>query len=522
MACLPTGQRRRLALGCPSRHARRMACAAFVLLALMAACGGAQASRWGKDYVPNVPVVTQDGKVFNFYDDLIKDKIFVVSFLFTSCRDVCPIAAARMAQLQDRLGDRVGKDVFFYSISVDPVNDTPDKMKKYAETFGAGPGWLFLTGIPEDIYQIRQRLGERSRFLGEHRNDVLLGNGTTNEWQRDSLMGDMERFITVLDQMDSSRSKRAPVTEHGGKVVEAYELKGPPGEALFIKVCSGCHTVGRGDRVGPDLAGISERRQRSWLVDFIASPERMRARKDPIALALMAKYPNVRMPGVGIAEDEAAELVAYIDGYRKPPAIALEPLLALTTQDGKRLSADDIKGRPLAIAFGFTHCPDVCPTTLLEWSNALAELGPAGRQAQGAVRVGRQRARYARGAEGLHDRLRSAHHRTDRQPERDRRRGRGPRRILREGAGRRRQLHLRPQHQDLRARRRASPGRQPRPQQRVLRPAQAARPPAGAEVTPITLVLSSASPAKPCELCEARSRPNLRSSVSRIDADGTA
>ena len=128
-----------------------MACAAFVLLALVAACGGAQASRWGKDYVPNVPVVTQDGKVFNFYDDLIKDKIFVVSFLFTSCRDVCPIAAARMAQLQDRLGDRVGKDVFFYSISVDPENDTPDKMKKYAETFGAGPGWLFLTGIPEDI-----------------------------------------------------------------------------------------------------------------------------------------------------------------------------------------------------------------------------------------------------------------------------------------------------------------------------------------------------------------------------------
>ena len=86
----------------------------------VAACREAQASRWGKDYVPNVPVVTHDGKVLNFYDDLIKDKIFVVSFLFTSCRDVCPIAAARMAQLQDRLGDRVGKEVFFYSISVDP------------------------------------------------------------------------------------------------------------------------------------------------------------------------------------------------------------------------------------------------------------------------------------------------------------------------------------------------------------------------------------------------------------------
>jgi protein SCO1/2 len=378
MACLPTGRLRKLSPGCLSGHARRIACGVLILFALMAACGGARASRWGKDYVPNVPVVTQDGKVLKFYDDLIQDKIFVVSFLFTSCRDVCPIAAARMAQLQDRLGDRLGKDVFLYSISIDPANDTPDKLKKYAETFGARPGWLFLTGVPEDINLIRQRLGERSRFLGEHRNDVMLGNGITNEWQRDSLMGDMERFVAVLEAMDQRASKRAPVSEHGGKVVEAYELKGPPGEALFIKVCSGCHTVGRGDRVGPDLAGITERRQRSWLVDFIASPERMRARKDPIALALMAKYPNVRMPGVGIAEDEAAELVAYIEGYRKPPAIALEPLLALTTQHGKRLSADELKDRPLAIAFGFTHCPDVCPTTLLEWSNALSELGPAG------------------------------------------------------------------------------------------------------------------------------------------------
>src|SRR6185295_19364343 len=122
----------------------------LLLLALLVASPDAQASRWGQDYVPNVPVVTHDGKVLNFYDDLIKDKIFVVSFLFTSCRDVCPIAAARLAQLQERLGDRMGKEIFFYSISIDPENDTPDKLKKYAEAFGAGPGWLFLTGIPED------------------------------------------------------------------------------------------------------------------------------------------------------------------------------------------------------------------------------------------------------------------------------------------------------------------------------------------------------------------------------------
>ena len=378
MAGVPDTARHRPLPGCLSSLAQQLVCVAVLVLALAGACGDAQASRWGKDYVPNVPVVTHDGRVLKFYDDLIKDKIFIVSFLFTSCRDVCPIAAARLAQLQDRLGSRLGTDVFIYSITVDPSNDTPDKMKQYAETFGAGPGWLFITGIPEDINLIRQRLGERSRFLGEHRNDILLGNGITGEWQHDSVLGDIERFIVTLDAMNKSWSQPLRDPARTTSQLEGFELKGPPGEPLFLKACSGCHTVGRGDRVGPDLAGITERRSRAWLLDFISSPERMRARKDPIALALTVKYPTVRMPGIGVAADEAAEVVAYIEGHRKPPAVALEPLLALTTQDGKRLSQDDIKGRPLAIAFGFTHCPDVCPTTLLEWSNALAELGPDG------------------------------------------------------------------------------------------------------------------------------------------------
>jgi protein SCO1/2 len=379
MAGASKGERRGL-LGRRPSHAGCGVWIAVLLVVAFIAPRDAHASRWGKGYIPNVPVVTQDGKVLNFYDDLIKDKIFVISFLFTSCRDVCPIAAARLAQLQERLGDRVGKDIFLYSISIDPENDTPDKMKKYAEAFGAGPGWLFLTGIPEDIQAIRQRLGERSRFLGEHRNDVLLGNGTTGAWQKDSVLGDLERFIMVLEAMNPAWASRPSDPARTTTQLEAFELKGPPGETLFLKACAGCHTIGRGDRVGPDLADITDRRQRPWLVDFIASPERMRARKDPIALALTVKYPTVRMPGIGVSESEAEELVAYIEGHRtkQPKGIALEPLLALTTQDGKRLSLDDIKGQPLAVAFGFTHCPDVCPTTLLDWSNALADLGPEG------------------------------------------------------------------------------------------------------------------------------------------------
>jgi protein SCO1 len=339
----------------------------------------AKATRWGNGYVPNLPVVSQDGRVFQFYQDLLKDKIFVISFFYTSCTQICPLATARLSELQDVLGDSVGRDIFFYTISVDPEHDTPERLKKYAEAMRAGPGWLFLTGLPEDIKSIRDRLGDRSPVLGEHRNEVLLGNGVTGEWQRDNPLSDLTRLAMTVRAMQSDW-RAAPAKPPR----QSQQTAALPGEAqgmhaMFAKACAGCHSIGHGDRVGPDLAGVSERRQLAWLTRFIADPEQVRRQQDPIALALAAKFPAVRMPAMGISESEAANLVAYIE-QRQPkrqPPLSLEPLLALTTQDGVRLSASDLAGRALAIAFGYTHCPDVCPTTLLDWSNVLAALGPA-------------------------------------------------------------------------------------------------------------------------------------------------
>jgi protein SCO1/2 len=129
--------------------------------------------------------------------------------------------------------------------------------------------------------------------------------------------------------------------------------------------------------VGPDLEGVTERRDRDWLMKFIANPQRMRRQQDPIALALAAKYPTVRMPAMGMAANDAKDLLAYLD-TRQAALRPLEPLAALTTQDGGRFSLEHVRGRPVAVVFGFTHCPDVCPTTLLDWSNVLAGLGSDG------------------------------------------------------------------------------------------------------------------------------------------------
>jgi protein SCO1/2 len=359
---------------------RTLQVASLATVLLLALGAGAQAARWGKGYVPEHPVVAQDGKTFNFYEDLIKDRLAVISFIYTSCSDICPVASARLFQLQEKLGAHMGREVFFYSITVDPETDTPERMQDYAKTFGAGPGWLFLTGKPEHINEIRYRLGERSRFLGEHRNDLLLSNGFAGQWQRDTAMGDLDRLVLTIQSLNPAAFGIDALSGRPHTQLEGVELTGPPGETLYLKACAGCHSIGEGKRVGPDLAGVTQRRPPEWLKSFIANPAKVRASKDPIALELVAQFPTVRMPSIGVSEREAGELIAYIEARqaRAHRQIPLQPLLALTTPDGKRLAADDVRGRPLAVAFGFTHCPDVCPTTLMDWSNVLASLGPDG------------------------------------------------------------------------------------------------------------------------------------------------
>ena len=113
----------------------------------------------GVDWFTNVPVQTQDGRTLRFYDDVMKGKILVINFFFTDCDNLCPIATDNLVRVQELLGDRVGKDIRFVSISLQPEHDTPEVMAAYAKKHSVGPGWFFLTGGRDDIELLRHRLG---------------------------------------------------------------------------------------------------------------------------------------------------------------------------------------------------------------------------------------------------------------------------------------------------------------------------------------------------------------------------
>jgi protein SCO1 len=112
-----------------------------------------------EQHLPNVPLITQDGQRVHFYDDLVKGKVVSMNFFFAKCEEVCPLVMANLAKVQKLLGDRVGRDIFMYSFTLKPEEDTVDVLKHHHRMFGAKPGWTYLTGDPHDLEKLRVAIG---------------------------------------------------------------------------------------------------------------------------------------------------------------------------------------------------------------------------------------------------------------------------------------------------------------------------------------------------------------------------
>lgn len=143
----------------------------------------------GENYFPNVPVINQAGEKAVFYRDLVRGKIVVINFTSIAFDKTYPITQ-NLAGLQKILGDRLGNEVFMYTLTFDPKHDGPRELREFAARFDARPGWSFLTGSTADIEAIRTRLFQMSDSSqhGSHcggdcsRGIVRIGNEALGRW----------------------------------------------------------------------------------------------------------------------------------------------------------------------------------------------------------------------------------------------------------------------------------------------------------------------------------------------------
>jgi protein SCO1/2 len=153
-------------------------------------------------HFPNVRLWTQENREVRFYDDLVKGRVVMINFMFTSCTSLCPRSTANLVRVQQALGDHAGRDVFVISISVDPEHDTPAVLKQYAEQYQIQPGWTLATGKREDIDRIRQGLGVKDNDdLSQHTGMLIYGNEPFAQWASTPVMqspGSIARIVLRL------------------------------------------------------------------------------------------------------------------------------------------------------------------------------------------------------------------------------------------------------------------------------------------------------------------------------------
>lgn len=163
------------------------------------------AEKWFTD----VELVNQDGEKVRFYSDVLKGKTVVVNAFFTTCTSVCPPMNRSMEKIQEAFGDRVGKDVFLVSLTVDPATDTPVRLKEYAAKFHAGKGWMFLTGKKENLDWALYKLGQYVEEKDSHKTVIIVGNEATGLWKKALGMAQVEDLIQIVESVVNDKGDAA-------------------------------------------------------------------------------------------------------------------------------------------------------------------------------------------------------------------------------------------------------------------------------------------------------------------------
>ena len=173
----------------------------------------------GAEFFTNARFRSQENKEVRFYEDLIKGKQVVINFMYTRCQGICPTTTANLVKVQKALKDRVGRDIFMYSISLKPQEDDPAALKEYAKAHGVKPGWLFLTGDGYDVDTLRMRL--LSEFHpaidlnpDQHTGMIRVINDSLNRWFCAPAGASVETLVQTVRWCDPPKSLEVRMREN--------------------------------------------------------------------------------------------------------------------------------------------------------------------------------------------------------------------------------------------------------------------------------------------------------------------
>jgi protein SCO1/2 len=176
-----------------------------------------QAGKWSqvspremirRRYFPDLTLFTHKGDKVRLYEDLIKDKLVVLNFMYTRCTGVCSPVGANLARVQRVIGSRMGRDVFIYSFTLKPEEDSPAALRAHAERLEAGPGWLFLTGTAGDMETLRRRLGfvdpdpKIDADKSNHTGIIRYGNEPLQLWAACPGTGTLKSIVHSISFVD--------------------------------------------------------------------------------------------------------------------------------------------------------------------------------------------------------------------------------------------------------------------------------------------------------------------------------
>jgi protein SCO1 len=156
-------------------------------------------------YFTDVVLINQNGQKMRLYSDVLKDKVVVINSFFATCQGSCLPLMRNLQKIQTALRNRVGKDLFIFSISVDPTVDTPPRLRDYANKIAAGPGWYFLTGEKANVDFALTKLGQYVDNKDSHLNIFIIGNERTGLWKKAFGLSKSEELIKVVESVLNDR-----------------------------------------------------------------------------------------------------------------------------------------------------------------------------------------------------------------------------------------------------------------------------------------------------------------------------